>query len=247
MTFTPRTSSPGADNKFWKHTSSGGVNECIRISGGSCLPNCVGYAWGRFYEIMGSRPKLSKGNAEMWFGHTSDGYARGKTPKLGAVICWSKGKVGNDADGAGHVAIVEEIYSDGSILTSNSAYGSTRFYMKKIPANYALSGYTFQGFIYNPAVSGNSSGGASGGFVKYRDYTLLTALNVRTGAGTNYRRKTVSELTAGGKAAATSTNGSAGAVLKAGTVVTCMEVKGDWIRIPSGWICGRENGNAYIS
>ena len=85
--------------------------------------------------------------------NTGDGYERGKTPRLGAVICWRKGQAQNGNDGAGHVAIVEEIYDDGSILTSNSAYGGTRFYMKKIRPPYSLGGtYTFQGFIYNPAV-----------------------------------------------------------------------------------------------
>ena len=250
MAFTPRKSAPSTSSKYWKHTSAGGVNECIKISGGSCIPNCVGYAWGRFYEILGSRPKLSRVNAEMWYLNTSDGYKRGKTPRLGAVICWAKGKAGNAADGAGHVAIVEAIYSDGSILTSNSGYKSTRFYMKKIKKGYALPGYTFQGFIYNPAVpagSSGSSGGSSGGFVKGKNYTLRTALKVRTGAGTNYRQKTVSELTAGGKKAATSTKGTAGAVFNAGTVVTCLEVKGDWIRTPSGWICGKMGGKLYIS
>ena len=34
------------------------------VQPGSCLPNCVGYAWGRFYEITGKRPSLSKANAE---------------------------------------------------------------------------------------------------------------------------------------------------------------------------------------
>ena len=96
---------------------------------------------------------MSRGNAENWYLNTGDGYKRGQTPKLGAVICWRKGKAQNASDGAGHVAIVEEIYDDGSILTSNSAYGGTRFYMKKIRPPYSLGGtFTFQGFIYNPAV-----------------------------------------------------------------------------------------------
>ena len=102
---------------------------------------------------MGKYHKLSRGNAENWYLNTGDGYERGQTPRLGAVICWRKGQALNGKDGAGHVAIVEEIYDDGSILTSNSAYGGTRFYMKKIKPPYSLGGtYTFQGFIYNPEV-----------------------------------------------------------------------------------------------
>lgn len=113
------------------------------------MPNCTCYAWGRFWELSGTRPTLSTSDAENWYNH-SDGYERGQTPKLGAVICWSKGSIGDDSDGSGHVAIVEQINSDGSIVTSNSAWKSTNFYMKDIPNTYEVSGYTFLGFIYNP-------------------------------------------------------------------------------------------------
>lgn len=151
MEYTKRTTAPGTDNKYYKHVNYGGLNSCIHIKNGSCLPNCVGYAWGRWYELLGSKPKLSRGNAENWYSY-NDGYKRGSKPKIGAVICWRKGKAGVSSDGAGHVAIVEEVYSDGSILTSNSAYGGTRFYTKKLYGpNYSIgSAYTFQGFIYNP-------------------------------------------------------------------------------------------------
>lgn len=55
---------------------------------------------------------------------------------------------------------MEEVYDDGSILTSNSAYGGTRFFMKKIRPPYSLGGtYHFQGFIYNPAVPANGDSG----------------------------------------------------------------------------------------
>ena len=53
VNFKPRMTVPSVTDKYWVHTSCGGLNECIQISNGSCLPNCVGYAWGRFYEITG--------------------------------------------------------------------------------------------------------------------------------------------------------------------------------------------------
>lgn len=90
---------------------------------------------------------LSRANAELWYGFTADGYQRGSTPKLGAVICWHSTRSG------GHVAIVEEIKPNGDIVTSNSAYSGSYFYMKTLsPRNnyYMGSAYTFQGFIYNP-------------------------------------------------------------------------------------------------
>lgn len=140
--FTPRTSAPATSNRYY-------YADNVFYQSGYGLPNCTCYAWGRFYELSGEYPDLCINNAEDWYKY-NDGYQRGKTPKLGAVIVWAKGEVGNNDDGAGHVAIVEQINADGSIRTSNSAYGGTLFYMQDIPADYSLSGYTFQGFIYNP-------------------------------------------------------------------------------------------------
>ena len=146
--FVRRTTAPSSTNKFYIKTTYGGYNRCIVInrSTGSVLPNCVGYAWGRFCEEQHIfNCNLSRGNAENWYPNTSDGYSRGSTPKLGAVICWHSTRSG------GHVAIVEKINDDGTILTSNSAYNGSRFYMKTLsPSNnyYMGRAYTFQGFIY---------------------------------------------------------------------------------------------------
>lgn len=151
MKYNPRLKAPGTTDKNWIKNTKGGYNYCMLIKGNSCLPNCVGYSWGRWRELLGKKPSLSRGNAENWYGYKKDGYKRGKTPKLGAVICWRKGKAGYEKDGAGHVAIVEKINSDGSILTSNSAYGGSRFYTKTLKKPYSMGGkYVFQGFIYIP-------------------------------------------------------------------------------------------------
>lgn len=108
------------------------------------LPNCTCYAWGRRYEITKEAPTLSLGNADEWYGYTTDGYKRGSEPKLGAVICYSGGSIGT-----GHVGVVEVIHGDGSIITSNSNYGAEYFITYNlVPPNYALPGLTFQGFIY---------------------------------------------------------------------------------------------------
>ena len=148
--FYKRNSAPSRTNKYYIKTTHDGYNKCIEIDPdtGSVLPNCTGYAWGRFCECQGVHDcNLSRGNAEIWYGNTSDGYERGQTPRLGAVICWYSTQSG------GHVAIVEEIYPDGKILTTNSAYSGKRFYKKTLSPNnnyYMGSAYTFQGFIYNP-------------------------------------------------------------------------------------------------
>lgn len=90
--------------------------------------------------------KLSVGNARSYYGK-KDGYERGKIAKLGAIICFDKIK------GNGHVAFVEEIKSNGDIVTSNSGYNGSRFFLKtlKKKKNYSYGEkYIFQGFIYNP-------------------------------------------------------------------------------------------------
>ena len=145
--FVARKDKPKSDNKFYIHTSFGGVNSCIlrNKKTGSVLPNCVGYSWGRAYELLGKKPKLSRGNAENWYGY-NDGYERGQEPRLGAIMCW-KGK-GNLA---GHVCNVEKHFSDGSVITSNSNYSGTEFYLKEFKKPYKISSnYEFQGFIYLP-------------------------------------------------------------------------------------------------
>lgn len=160
INFTPMLDDAQIDSTlYWTHTSAGGYNQCIEIANGSVLPNCTGYAWGRFHMISdladGSQdysnvPKLSRADAGKWFAYTSDGYERGQTPKLGAVACWSD----NDG-GAGHVAIVEEIMENGDITVGQSGYSSSkRFWTSKVLKSngYNTSGYTFQGFIYNPDV-----------------------------------------------------------------------------------------------
>ncbi|MCX4254701.1 MAG: CHAP domain-containing protein, partial [Bacilli bacterium] len=146
MNFIPRLTAPSVNNKYWLHTSKGGLNDCILIGAKSVLPNCVGYAFGRAYEILESYPKLSKNNAGGWF-NFNDGYERGQTPKLGAIGVWRK--IGTTKNW-GHVAIVEEIQDNNVIVTSNSAYKGSRFYLKTIKPPYNLGNYEFLGFIYLP-------------------------------------------------------------------------------------------------
>lgn len=155
MAFTPRLTAPALNNKYFISTAGGGYNKCIERRGHWVLPNCPGYAYGRFMEIGGvTKCKLSTHNACLWFGNTSDGYARGKSPKLGAVICWSKGSE------PGHVAIVEKINKDGTIVTSESGYSAKKDFWTQTRRNNGnwgqSSAYQFQGFIYNPWVDGGS-------------------------------------------------------------------------------------------
>lgn len=151
--YSPRYTAPTASNPYYLKYGRGGYNRCILISGNSCLPNCVGFAYGRSLEIGGatSNPKLPTCNAEDWYARAkANGLVVGSTPKLGAVIVWRSGNFWNGADGCGHVGIVENIAADGTITVSQSNYGGTRFFLTKHRPPYNIYGQTFVGFVYNP-------------------------------------------------------------------------------------------------
>lgn len=132
------------------------------LNGGILTGQCTFYATGRFMEVMGADScNLKDLNGGEYWGYTADGYERGQTPQLGAIICWRR------PGAAGHVAVVEQINSDGSIVTSNSAYNSTFFYTQTLsPPDYTWSSqYILQGFIYNPKGS-KTNGSKIQGFIE---------------------------------------------------------------------------------
>nr|DAU59628.1 MAG TPA: CHAP domain protein [Caudoviricetes sp.] len=157
MRFTPRLTAPNKTDRHFINYSKGGYNTCIVInqSTGYVMPNCVGYAQGRLLEIRSESKvnwKLPACNAEDWYEMAQrNGMSVGQTPKLGAVVCWRAGQTHNSADGAGHVAIIEEIKPNGDIVISQSAYGGQEFYLSALTK---ASGYMYAasrplvGFIY---------------------------------------------------------------------------------------------------
>ena len=91
-------------------------------------------------------------------------------------------------------------------------------------------------------------------FAAGEDFTITDCMNVRTGAGTNYPVKTVSQLTANGRENAVNRSASAQAVFREGTEITALEVKAVysaqrvevWFRCPSGWLCARMGEEVYV-
>jgi LysM repeat protein len=281
-----RTTKPESNNKYYITKSNGGWSNAIKGKpiDPDCdvLSNCVGYAYGRFNEIggYGCCKYLSPVNAENFMQYK--GYLKtGQTPKLGACMVWRKGNTLSNSDGAGHVAIVEKVISSTQVMTSESAYGGTAFYNKtrnKGSGNWDMgAGYTFLGFIYNPAVndstavsttnppvSSSSSSGETVYVVKSGDtlsgiakkygttYQVLAKfnnisnpnviklgqkikipkdtandinikitadiLNVRSGAGTNYRILTT---------------------VRKGSNHKLLEEKNGWGKISKGWISSK--------
>lgn len=150
MKFVKRITAPSKTNKYY------GKPDPFIDSGYGMFQNdgnCTDYAYCRFRECqenINASNKLPTSNAETWYKKVKDSgaYKVGTEPKVGAIAVYGKGEIGVGKDGAGHVCIVEEVYPDGSFLTSNSAYGNSIFYTKKIGVNKKLSGYSFEGFIY---------------------------------------------------------------------------------------------------
>ena len=157
-----RTTKPEYGNKFYNTRGNGGYSQCIQGSptdaGANVLANCVGYACGRFNEIIGAMnyPALNC-NAENFIERAiSLGLKVVSRPTLGGICVAQKGATLSSADGAGHVWAVEELYEDGSHLSSESGYGSTAFLTAKRSnsnGRWGLSArYTFRGCIVNPAI-----------------------------------------------------------------------------------------------
>ena len=190
LTFTPRFEEPSYDNPYYNSTLN------VFSAAGYGLPNCTAYAWGRAYEITGVRPKLSTGNAENWFPYnqSTGAYDYGWTPRLGAIACWAY------PGGGGHVAVVEQIDSDGTMYLSNSAwsarYGSCpSFYITEANIYDSNPGgsswWIFQGYIYvidTPDVVVNPTDDDNHGSADYETgyyRTEANYLNLRSGAGTS--------------------------------------------------------------
>lgn len=157
-----RTTKPEAGNKFYNNGNNGGYSWCINGSptdkGCNVLANCVGYACGRFNEIIGSmKYKGLCCNAENFIERAKEaGLKISPVPTLGGIMVWQKGNTLSGSDGAGHVAVVERIDSANQIYTSESGYGSSAFWnsiRRNDNGRWGLSsGYKFRGCIINPAI-----------------------------------------------------------------------------------------------
>jgi len=108
--FVPRFAKPESGNPYYNTPARGGyaVGAILgKPTDADCnvLANCVGYAAGRFNEIIGADKwlyLLYPPNAELFIETAKkQGLKIGTTPELGAILVFAKGQVGNAADGAG--------------------------------------------------------------------------------------------------------------------------------------------------
>lgn len=168
--FVPMTEAPKAGDPWYNSVLDGGYNTCIRgnpkrrVKGLSSLPNCTGFATGRFNQIGNFRRANGEcrylGDAmAYWYINLAKGQKLNITqkPTLGGVMVWSGG-IGN----YGHVEVVEDIISDNRrILTSASEYYGQAFRNFERPkgdgnwrggCSWMDSSYVYRGCISNPAI-----------------------------------------------------------------------------------------------
>lgn len=155
MPFVPRLTPPAANDPLYYSN----YNPYYETGWG--MPNCTAYAWGRAAELVGSYPERipldGLHDAEYWYPSSQDGWARGRTPRLGAIACYADG----DFSGRGHVCVLERDNGNNTWLVSESALNAYEFRAShSISANgdYGYGNYTFQGFIYVPWQSGPGGG-----------------------------------------------------------------------------------------
>lgn len=135
--YNPRLIGPESDNPYYFEKNS------YYLSGYG-MPNCTAYAYGRAFEILGSKPNLCMGNANQWWDYNLNHnyYPYGDTPKVGSVICWN-------GSYAGHVAVVEKIEGN-QVTYSESAWSGDFFTVRQYTIgnedNASIGG--FQGYIY---------------------------------------------------------------------------------------------------
>lgn len=112
------------------------------------------------------------------------------------------------------------------------SYGKSWAQFKADVAAYMNTGEVGNGGTVESGGGTAVSGSGGGANISAGTYTVTaSALNVRTGPGLNYAKKSYSQLTANAKQHAYS-NGC----LKYGTRVTVYETQNGWARIPSGWV-----------
>jgi putative cell wall-binding protein len=193
--FTPRTTAPSTSDYHYYSTQN------PFYASGYGMPNCTCYAWGRAWEIRGSKlPVGYTGNANTWWNPTA--LPKGSVPRLGAIAVWG-GAAGYPNYGAGHVAVVEAI-SGSTITVSQSSWGGAVFTMDTVAHINTYGGCgPLLGYIYTidatprynpiaPGDSGFAKHGTASGWSSIGGGYYGTGIYTWSGSGTrdNYARWT---------------------------------------------------------
>lgn len=156
--FYARTTPPPKDNsnKYYRLKAKGGYNPCIQggYNGGGrntegALPNCVGYAVGRWMEILNEKTAtLQQSNArDMYELNKKRGLSCSETaPRLGAAVVWG-------GSTCGHIGVIEKVEVNGDIWVSDSNWCGDwfRYFKSTKKGGYkSYGGKPLIGFIYLP-------------------------------------------------------------------------------------------------
>lgn len=161
--FSPQLVIPAAGNPYYNTKTSGGYSPCAlgnpknRNKGLNVLPNCVGYAVGRFNEIGAYgfiKWLAAKGNACDFINIAKkQGLQVVDRPVVGGVMVWKGG-----SGGYGHVA-VPELDLGSRFITSESEWDGKQFAIyKRFGKEWADgcywmgSSFKYLGCIVNPAM-----------------------------------------------------------------------------------------------
>lgn len=123
-----------------------------------CLIARVSYVHGRIMEIRGATTDdcgLSFGDAVTYWGSSTSAWTQSQNPEVGAVLCYY---TNTSADyHPGHVAVVEQVIDNDTIVISESHYGGSRWDLVTCYRSYGWrpsAGWnvTPQGFLLNPYI-----------------------------------------------------------------------------------------------
>ena len=170
--FTRRTTAPEYGNVYYYN---GAYNPFAYYP--NLIGECTWYVWGRAYEILGHRPNISNRYAKDFYAYNlnSGAYPYGNEPKLGAIACFAPN---NHAYETGHVAIVEAVGGDGSVILSEYNFVSRHVFSANRYLNPTEARTWVQGYIYirpdDPVIPNHIPGpvGGSDDDIADGDYTI---------------------------------------------------------------------------
>ena len=175
--FTRRTTAPESWNNYYYNAAYNPYTYETYVHNADLIGECTWYVWGRAYEILGHWPNISKWYAKDFYAYNvnTGAYPYGNEPKLGAIACFAPN---NHAYETGHVAIVEAVGGDGSVILSEYNFVSRHAFSANRYLNPTEARTWVQGYIYlrtdDPVIPDHIPGpvGGSDDDIADGDYTI---------------------------------------------------------------------------
>ena len=175
--FTRRTTAPESWNNYYYNAAYNPYTYETYVRNADLIGECTWYVWGRAYEILGYRPNISNRYAKDFYSYNvnTGAYPYGNEPKLGAIACFAPN---NHAYETGHVAIVEAVGGDGSVILSEDNFVSRHVFSANRYLNPTEARTWVQGYIYlrpdDPVIPDHIPGpvGGSDDDIADGDYTI---------------------------------------------------------------------------